>query len=183
MNINDQNRKHWDFYFQAREAEIERERQRAYLAFQAREADIERQRLQDNLAFQAKEKENQRKNERRILKHQQRKHWSNEIAHAAVHLYKENKDFRRFIDESAEKGVTVLIKGYKYFKEATHSESAHSRSPKASRPNGAYSATPRSSNTTGNSASSAGSPIVERMGKAIINPDGTYRYANTRERS
>lgn len=183
MDINDQNRKHWDFYFQAREEEIRRRRQQDRIAFQARQADFERQRLQDNLAFQAKENEDQRKNQRRTLKHQQRKHWSSEIAHAAVHLYKENKGFRRFIDESAEKGVAALIKGYKHFKEAPQSESAHSRSPKASRPNGAYSATPRSSNTTGNSASSVGSPIVERMGKVTRNPDGTYSYANTRRRS
>jgi hypothetical protein len=139
VNINDQNRKHWDFYFQARQELIDRQRRMNAQAAQAGQDEIQRQvqtiqddllrqREQDELDFQRKVNKNQRKDQKRLLKHRQHEPVSHKLAHAVINRYEEDEKFRRFINEGIKKGVTALKNEYKRRNETAASENAHSSS-------------------------------------------------------
>lgn len=175
MNIHDQNRKHWEFLYQAMQDRIDRQRELDSLAAQERQNNILRQvqAIQDNqlrqrakadLDFQRKVNKSQRKDQKRFLKHQQHQQHQpliHKLAGAAIHRYEEDEDFKRFIDEGIEKTaediekwVTVRINEYRHWKEAA-SENA--------RP------------------SSAGFPVVDYPVEVTWDPEQKYRMVKNRE--
>jgi hypothetical protein len=171
VNINDENRKHWDFYFQRVQDRIDQQRRWNAANAQARQDDAIRQFEEDrynllrerekaNLDFERKVNRNQKKEQKRTLRHLRHRSLFHKFTDAVEHRYENNEEFQRFIDEGIERAaaaiINVSINGYRRWKE---SAAAETFSP------------PR-----------AGRPIVDYPVEAVWDAEQKYSYAKGRNK-